>query len=215
MKNVDSLVAKLSADLRPQAPLWSPAKRSLVWLFLSAFPLVLLIFLVEHQNAASQAEASHRIWVGFIGLLPTLFAGWAALRASVPAKNWKPLAYLSLASLALWVLVSFLILPEAHGAHNPQGHSWECSITIFAHALFPLLILGLLMRKAYVLDPAKAVGVGVFSSVLLASALHPVLCPNESTLHFVVWHLLAPLGALCLTGLPFLVWKLRTKIKNT
>jgi hypothetical protein len=177
MSDVDQTIARLVAEMRPVRRVWSPAKRSLVWIGLALTVLLGLIWrmgamrglLKEFSRATNMIELLAATATGVLALV-------AAFYMTMPDRSprW---AWLPVPSLVLWVgATGFACLRTAIdqgvGAlfHNI---GWPCFVFIAVVSLPLGIALLLVMRRGAPTDPVRAAmlgGLGV--SALAAAALH-------------------------------------------
>lgn len=128
--------------------------------------------------------------------LLALFAlsAWGSLRLCVPGRDSWLVRTLPLAGLAVWLT---LILSREGGLRELGPAGVKCVVRLSAVAVLPLAGWGVALRRSPPLEPARALGLSLWSATALGVFSMQWLCTRDSALHVLVWHV----GPVVLAGL--------------
>ncbi|GIL41865.1 NrsF family protein [Roseiterribacter gracilis] len=175
--NVDQTIDRLVAEMRPVRRVWSPAKRSLVWIGLA---LTVMIGLIWRMGAMRGLAKEFTRATNTIELLAATATGVLALVAAfyltMPDRSprW---AWLPVPTLVLWIgATCFACVQTAVDrgvAALFQKVGWPCFVFIAVVSIPLGIALLLVMRRGAPTEPVRTAmlgGLGV--SALAAAALH-------------------------------------------
>ncbi len=192
-----SLRERISADYRPVATLRSPWARAIA---IAPLAIVSLVAAPIAFNVRSDAAALG--WLGVWGLsalqcVAGLLVIGAALRESVPGRDWSPIA------IALWFIGPLIAVLGVTAA------SWEASQVLLrsdwwliaglcfagsaATALPVVALASILASRAYPVRPAVAGALIGFGAGLMADAGWRIFCHFTEPSHVLSAHLAAVL----------------------
>jgi hypothetical protein len=198
----DTLIARLTGELRPTHRLAAPWIRALAWL---AAVMVLALLLAWHADLHSLAlrlSATPDMWLSQAGaMLTAAFAAWAAFQTSIPGRSWR-WALLPLPALLLWLAAStagcLRLWPIPGTQPEPPMHDLSCLKFI---VLISLPLAGLLtwrLARAFPLRPGLTAMLAGLASAGAAASLLEIIHPFDASAADLMLHLLA---VLVVTGL--------------
>ena len=207
-RNHRALVDRLATGLQPVSRLHSPTARMLVCM---ALPAGLLIgAAVSHLRPDLTGRLETPAFALELGLLAA-GAGvstWLAFRAAAPDRRsagsglW--LAF-GLVGAAVAVLLSEPGgLPPVSGGFAAAGAA--CLEKTVALAALPWAILVVALRRGASVAPATGGALAGAAAFLLANVAMRVVCPVDTHLHVLTWHLLPAGVAALLSGVLGATW---------
>ena len=210
---MNSLIDRLSTDLKPVRPALPPVRATLLWVFFSALGTLALFATVLHFRTNWEA-ASARItfWLCLGSLLATMTGcAAAAIRSGLPGRSRSarsellgPLAFAFFFGSLAFDLFATPARGSALGASllveglDPRS-GMHCSFTVMFLAIVPALLLAWRLRTTAPTEPRKAgLWAGLAAGAAGAFGL-AFCCPSENPVHLLIWHGL-PVLALSLLG---------------
>lgn len=195
--DTNQLIAQLSSDAPTRKPMASPWRRAAKWLLGLAVYSLLLFALIDPRPDLSQKLESLPFLLE-LALLVSMIATstMSAATLSFPDVYQRPtLAKLPGACFLLFValmLYQWLTAPVI-----PSLAMVECMCTLFItiYAFLPAVWLFFMMRDATSTQPAFAGSVVVLSAFSLGALMLRISEPNDSIMHFIVFHYLPMLAA--------------------
>jgi hypothetical protein len=194
--STDNLIESLAGDLKPVRPR-APAREAGLLALVCVLELAGFLALGMARPDLAEAARQPVLWwkFGALGLLA--LAGFAtALRSFSPQSSARPglIAMLAVAVISLVLGWGFDTTHRETGdlltRLNPAD-GLRCLGYVLGLSLPPLVLLGVLMRRAAATDPqrsAAAVGLG---SAAFAAWVFVFACPHDDPLYVVFWYALA------------------------
>lgn len=200
----DTLLAKVTADLRPVRPVWSYPVRAAAVVVLAALAGTSLVMALGMRDDLGPLGSPSFVGVVAVRLLAGALLVWLALRESEPT---GPRSEVGVRGAVVLGVILFLALPFAFaGMHDvpPAGTvlgPWICVPRILGVAIPSFLALFWFLSSAYPLHPLRTSALAALGSGILAEAAQFVTCPNADPLHSTLGHggavlILAAAGAL-------------------
>jgi hypothetical protein len=203
-QQLDQTIAKLVAEMRPVRRIWSPSKRSAIWITLALAVLLAIIWRVggmrgiakEFTSVTNSIEIVSAVLTGVLALV-------AAFHLSMPDRSprW---AWLPIPTLVAWVgatCVGCIRMAVEHGVGVLFGNiGWPCFVFITVVSLPLGIALLLMLRRGAPIEPVRVAmlgGLGV--SALAAAALH-AFHPLHSGLGDISMHVVAILAIVAAFG---------------
>jgi hypothetical protein len=191
----ETLIARLSGELRPTRRLLAPWKRTLVWL---VAVLALALYLGWNANLHGlvlRLGAAPDMWLSQLGAMLTAgLSAWAAFQTSIPGRSprW---ALLPLPALVLWLAAStagcLRLWPIPGTEPEPPGHDMLCLKFI---VFISLPLAGLLtwrLTRACPLRPGLTSALAGLASAGAAASLLAIIHPFDASAADLLLHLLA------------------------
>jgi hypothetical protein len=195
-RNHPHLVDRLVTDVQRVSRLQTPAVRALAWM---ALPAALLAWVaVAHLRLDLAARLRTPAFALELGLLAAGagLSTWLAFRAATPDRRPSRGALWLAAGLVALACVALLWQP-AHPLPTGSGSGTVgvgcLAKTVVLAALPWVLVVAALWRGAPVM-PAVGGALAGAAAFLLANVAMRVVCPDDTPLHVLTWHLL-PVGA--------------------
>lgn len=194
-------IAHLVADLRP-VKAFDVVRLSVVWL-IAQLGLVLAVAVAVRRPDLAQA-AERPLFQGEILalLLGGFCAGLLAIRAAVPAQ--EPNAATTAAALALGAIAILLFAGEKTGQATLLQFvdgGWPCSAKTLVLAVLPCVVLMVILRGGAPIAPVRAGLLAGGASLFFAAIALRITCPDDETLHLLVWHGIPVAGGAAVAGL--------------
>jgi hypothetical protein len=191
----DDLIRGLAADLVPARRLLSPTKRALLWLaVVVALALVLLTF-SDVTAMTRRLTATPDMAIAAVGsAATTVLAALAAFQLSVPGHS-RAWALLPLPAALVWVAASGAgclrswLIPDAHLA--TMNEAKDCLVFIVGLSVPLSVLLVLMLRRAFPLDPALTAAVAGLASAAAAASLLLLFHPFDAGATDLAVHALA------------------------
>lgn len=196
------IIDHLLSELKPIA---NPQPRIILWLKLLLMSLLSsLVFIgLKHFRSDFFVLLRDPAFIAELAVLiqMTLFGFAWALQSAIPGFDEKPRRFLfiliGLAALAAGLLFGFEQASSQPLNVKIFAKGSVCLVMIFANSLGSI-ILGLrLLRKGACTKPRVSSFVLLSAAAALAIATQHLICPDQNSLHLLVWHL----GALPLCAL--------------
>ena len=157
-RTLDSMVARLSADLRPVRRLPAPPLRAAIWIGLVAAMAVGLSAFCDLSALRDRLGAAPDMWLAVMGSTATaVLAALAAFELSVPGRSprW---ALLPVPTLLLWVWASGLGCLRTWGEPNPSAlgpvsEAGHCLTHILMMSVPLMAVMMVMVRRACPLRP--------------------------------------------------------------
>jgi hypothetical protein len=199
----DQLIAGLARDLKPAAPLPSPAIRLGQWL--AVLPLLvtpgLLVWGLRDDLAAVLEDRVELTWAAF-AFATACIAAWSALRLAVPGARGVAMTIASsLAAVVLWS--ASLVNDATSGAGFAVGAmAWPypiCIVKVATIALMPAAALFVMIRQAAPIRTHLTSGMAALAATAIGALGTQLACPNEMAAHVLLGHV-APMAAISLAS---------------
>jgi hypothetical protein len=207
-RNHPHLVDRLVTDVRPVSRLHTPAVRAVAWM---ALPAALLAWVAV---AHLRTDLVDRLRTPAFALEIALLAAgaglstWLAFRAAAPDRRpsggalWLGVSLVAVACVALlWGAARPL---PAGGGFGAVGVG--CLAKTVLLAALPWVLLGAALWRGAPVTPAIGGALAGAAAFLLANVAMRVVCPNDTPLHVLTWHLLPVGAASVLTGALGAAW---------
>jgi len=217
----ETLISRLSGELRPTRRLLAPWKRTLLWLVAVVAVALYLGWHADLHGLAMRLGAAPDMWLSQLGAgLTACLSAWAAFQTSIPGRSprW---ALLPLPALVLWLVAStagcLRLWPIPGAEAEPPGHAMLCLKFI---VLISVPLAGLLtwrLTRGYPLRPGLTSALAGLASAGVAASLLAIIHPFDATATDLLLHLLAVgivVGASRLTGTVFLGKTHKSSFKN-
>ena len=157
-RTLDSVVAHLSADLRPVRRLPAPPVRAAAWIGLMAAMAAALSVFCDLPALRDRLAAAPDMWLAVAGSTATaMLAALAAFELSVPGRSprW---ALLPMPTLILWAWASGLGCLRTWGAPSPSalgpvGEAGHCLTHILMMSVPLMTVMMVMVRRACPLRP--------------------------------------------------------------
>lgn len=201
---LDDTIARLVADMKPVRRVWSPARRSAIWISLLLALLATLLwrfgamrgFAKEFTRATNAIELTAAVLTGVLALV-------AAFYMAMPDRSQR-WVWLPVPTLAVWVATTSFGCAQAvaeRGSAALYTHlGWPCFIFISVVSLPLGVALLLLLRRGAPIQPVRvAMLAGLGVAALAAAALH-ALHPLSVALSDIGMHAVAILGIVAVFG---------------
>jgi hypothetical protein len=181
----DDLIRHLATDLAPVQRLPSPGLRALMWLAVVAALALAFMAFSDLTGVTRRLAAAPDMWMtALASAATTVFAAMAAFHLSVPGRS-RAWALLPLPAALIWIaaagagcLRSWLI-PGAHPA--TMGEEKDCLIFIVAVSVPLSLLLILMLRRAFPLDPGLTAAMAGLASAAAAASLLSLFHPFDAS----------------------------------
>ena len=198
MADIDDLVARLAQDAAAVKPAPHPFVLSLKWMGMAA--IYLLVSLAVSGLRPDWADKLHSpMYVAEIAALLAIFASTTLTSALLAFPDMHQKARLALAPLFALLLLILLLGVQLGDPPAPLPvHSFECTLSITAVSLLPMVWTLVLMRNYASTHCSLAGSVALLSSFSVGALwlrLHEV---NDSILHVIEWHYLPMLLVGCI-----------------
>ena len=199
MTDTGTLIDQLTFNARPVRPLASPLRRTLLWTFVAAVVITVLVANLGLRPGILSSAPRVLEWTG--SLLTALMAAYAVFQISVPGHSpswaWLPLPPLLLWLGALGWGCAGEFLQSGGQALAWESASWQCAQAITMISLPLGFIMLLMVRHAGVVRPAPTAVLAALSAAAMSAAGVSLFHEGESALMVLVWHLGA-VAVLCL-----------------
>lgn len=207
--NTELLIQELISDCSPVKTLLPPLKRFFVWVFITLLWISFGVFVlaVPENLFKNLTNLTHLLQIGYMSILACITAA-IAFYLSVPRKqSFFPSFFLFLI-IFLLPLSQLLTIGEAH----VLGTGTKCLQNIFALSLPPGILFLIMLKKSFILKNKIGGIAALVATSTFASAGTRLICPNEASLHFLIWHILV---ILVFAILGWLVGKWLLPLKGT
>ncbi len=210
---MNSLIDRLSTDLKPVRPALSPVRATLLWVFFTALSTLALFAAVLHFRTNWEGVSDRvTFWIALSSLLATMFGcATVAIRSGLPGRvrsaTSELLGPVAFAFFCGSLAFDFFASPVQS---SPLGASlllkgleprsgMHCSLTVLFLAVLPALLLAWRLRKTAPTEPKQAgCWAGLAAGAAGAFGL-AFCCPSENPVHLLIWHGL-PVLSLALLG---------------
>ena len=196
----DDLVGRLSAELAPVRRLKSPLVRAMAWLIACGAMLTGLLILYGYNAMAARLMEAPDLWLAACGAtLTAVCAGLAAFETSVPGSSAR-WTLLPIPPLCLWIGASGMgcfrtwIAPETTIATLHEAG--DCFLFIVALSLPLSILLFVLLRRSYPLQPNLTVLLGGLACAAAAASMLNIVHPYDAAITDLTVHLAAVLVVL-------------------
>ena len=173
----ERLISELARDLAPVQRLRPPSVRALTWLTVVAATAIVLAAIADLSALGHRLSGAPDMWLSVIGsTLTAILAAVAAFKLCLPDARpaW---ALLPLPAVLLWVVASGVgclrtwLVPGTHAADLSEAR--DCLLFIVGLAVPLSVVLFIMLRRAYTLQPAlTALIAGLASAAAAASLLN-------------------------------------------
>jgi hypothetical protein len=188
----DRLIAGLARDLKPAAPLRSPAIRLGQWL--AVLPLLVVPGLLVwglRDDLAAVLHSRVELTRAAFALATSCIAAWSALQLAVPAARGVAMTVASsLFAVVLWI--ASLVNEAISGAGFAAGAmAWPypvCIVKVTTIALIPAVVLIAMLRQAAPLRPGLTSGMAVLAATAAGALGAQMACPNGAAAHVLLGH---------------------------
>lgn len=195
MRKIDTreLVDRLSADVRPTAPLRSPGLRLLAWLTTSVAWIALVVYLMGPRPDLMAKAADFRWLVEQVAAVATgVTAAIAAFCSIVPGRpRWERL--MPAFPLAIWIsAIGVGCLADWVGGGFDRSEftpDWACFPGIAMVGLVPAVLMVIMLRKGAPLSPMYSVGLGGLAAAALGDFGLRLFHPKDAGLMVLVWQM--------------------------
>lgn len=195
--DTDQLIAQLSSEAPTKKPMASPARLAGKWLLGLAVYSVLLFALIEVRSDILQKLQSPLFLLELVlllGIITTTTLSAATL--SFPDLYQKPaMAQLPRIFFALFTVLMLFQSLKAPSVAPLAMVECMCTLFITIYAFLPAIWLFYMMRHATSTKPAVAGSVIVLSAFSLGALMLRLSEPNDSAMHFIVFHYFPMLAA--------------------
>ena len=191
----DDLVLALSRDLAPVRRLPRVGPRTF-WHCAGALAVAAVFLALHGLRADWRQKLGDGEFLREEAALLTLFmlSAWSALRLCVPGRGSSLVKSLPAVGLGVWLV---FILSRNAGLRELGPAGIKCVARLGAVAVLPFIAWGVALRRSSPLEPARALGYGLWSATALGVFAMQWLCTRDSALHVLVWHA----GPVMLAGL--------------
>ncbi|TXH38887.1 MAG: DUF1109 domain-containing protein [Rhodospirillaceae bacterium] len=170
MKTED-LIDRLAWDLRPVKRLPSPAVRTLFWIVPLVVGSAFLLLGLGRPDALQTLGIKLQRLEILVALATSIVAAFAAFSSGNPGRSlW--VAYLPVPLLVIWAcILMFSLWNNADGGRLDMTQfrpAWSCIFLFVSFALFPMITLTLMLRRAAPILRDRAVVLGGIASASLA-----------------------------------------------
>ncbi len=191
----ETLISRLSGELRPTRRLAAPWLRTLLWLAAVAALAVYLGWNADLHGLALRLRAAPDMWLSQSGaVLTACLSAWAAFQTSIPGRSQR-WALLPLPAVLLWLSAStagcLRLWPIPGTEAEPPGHAMLCLKFI---VLISTPLAGLLtwrLTRACPLRPGLTAMLAGLASAAAAASLLAIIHPFDATEGDLLLHLLA------------------------
>ena len=192
-----AIITRLTAELTPVRPLWSPWVRLTCWLALALATVTLAAAVGLRPDLAVEIDRPRYVVDLAILLAGAGLAATFALLSATPGRvNGRRARNLGLGLLVLALAAAFLgDPPSAVASRSSLLTSLRCVACVGAFGIVPWIALYRAVGRAAPLDEtATALCVGAAAFLVGAAAVR-VACPYDDVSHLLLWH-----------GLPVVLW---------
>lgn len=197
--DTNQLIAQLSSDAPIIKPMASPWRRAAKWLLGLAVYSALLFGLIEPRPDIAQKLDSLSFLLELALLLGiTITSIISAAILSFPDQYQRP-AMAKLPGSCFLLFIALMLYQWLSAPTITSLGMAECMCTLFItiYAFVPAAWLFFMMRDATSTQPALAGSVVVLSAFSLGALMLRISEPNDSIMHFIVFHYLPMLAAAC------------------
>ena len=211
MTDRDAFIAQLSSELEPVKPA-PTGLMALLWLLLSGTWVVSMTHFTGHlrPGAAQQLlEHPHFFVESAVGLMAILLLGVIGFRSAIPGALPKPLLWLGLGLLVVW-LGSYVVGLQVPALEPSMlGKRDHCMSETLMFGLPPALLALLMARRLYPLDGARTALLLSLSAGMMPALYMQLACMYDPShilrLHILPGLLVALLGLAAALLLPALL----------
>ena len=191
---LDNLISYLVEDLKPTRPLWSPARRTAVWLSVVVAIGVAMGFRADLAAVWARLTGASDMWLSFVATCATaVSAAIAAFQLSMPDRRamW---ALLPLPPFILWLVASGMgclrswIIPGVEII--PADHIKQCFFFIVGFSIPLSALMIVMLRKGYSLHPNIDAALAGLAVAAAAALLLTLVHPFEATAIDLIVHFL-------------------------
>src|SRR5262245_48652955 len=191
----ERLISVLARDLAPAPRLRPPTVRALAWLTIVAATAIVLAAIADLSTLGHRLSAAPDMWLSVIGsTLTAMLAAVAAFQLGLPDARpaW---ALLPLPAALLWVVASGVgclrawLVPGTHVADLSEAR--DCLIFIVGLAIPLSVVLFVMLRRAYTLQPALTALIAGLASAAAAASLLNFFHPFDAAATDLVVHVFA------------------------
>ena len=191
----ETLISRLSSELRPTRRLPAPWVRALLWLAVVAAFALYLAWHADLHGLALRLRAAPDMWLSQLGAVFTAgLSAWAAFQTSIPGRSprW---ALLPLPALLLWVAAStagcLRLWPIPGTEAEPPGHAMLCLKFIVLISVPLTALLTWRLTRACPLRPGLTSALAGLASAGAAASLLAIIHPFDATATDLLLHLVA------------------------
>jgi hypothetical protein len=191
----DDLIRGLAANLVPVRRLLSPITRASLWLAVVVALALVLVAVSDVTTVMRRMTAAPDMAIAAFGsAATTVLAALAAFQLSVPGHS-RAWALLPLPAALVWVAASGAgclrswLIPDAHVA--TMNEAKDCLVFILGLSVPLSVLLVLMLRRAFPLDPALTAAVGGLASAAAAASLLLLFHPFDASATDLAVHALA------------------------
>lgn len=195
--DTNQLIAQLSSEAPTKKPMANPMRRAAKWLFGLTVYGALLFGLIDLRTDITQKLESVPFLLE-LGLLLSIIltSTLSAATLSFPDHYQKP-ALAKLPGVFFILFIALMVYQWLAAPAIPPMAMAECMCTLFItiYAFLPAVWLFFMMRDATSTQPAMAGTVVVLSAFSFGALMLRLSEPNDSIMHFIVFHYLPMLAA--------------------
>lgn len=215
----DTLIAQITAEARPVRPLRPPWVRALVWLAISAPPVVAVVWWHGLEGKAGMAAQSGdlRMAIEWAAILATaVSAAVAAFASAIPGVSrrwlWAPLVPLAvwLASVGQGCVSDYQAMGAA--AFAPRWDT-DCYVPTVLAGIIPVAAMLIMLRRGAPMVPYVTLALGALAIASVVNLAMLLFHVGDVSFMILVWHvgLVATVAALAgLAGPAVLRWRTPT-----
>ena len=191
----DALIRGLADDLSPVTPLAAPAWRAAGWLAAVVLLGICGAWFADLPALAHRLSATPDMYLAVAGsTLTAVLAAFAAFQLSLPDRS-RLWALLPLPPALVWILASgvgCLRTSLITGTHAPEmSEERDCLLVIVGLSLPLSVLLIVMLRKAYALQPGLTALIAGLASAAAAATLLNFFHPYDATASDLAVHFAA------------------------
>ncbi len=189
----ETLIHDLVKDASPVKPLAPVARRYVTWLVISLFSVAFGTLLIgPREDIVSSIQDFDFVLQAASTLLIGVVATAIAFFSSVPQLRTKQGDFLAPVILFFGVLVFLLSSLHQHDGQLGIGH--KCVRNVVLLSLFPISMASWMLFRSFPLDKRRTSYLAFLGCAAVGSFSTRFVCPQDSSVHFLAWHLLPVLG---------------------
>ena len=194
-----ALVDQLVEGSQPVRRIWPVRVRLAIFLAYLFVDGALLVWTWARPDLATKLQQTS-FTLGFIALvLATAFSALQALRSAVPGRAPSRVDT-AIASTLVSIAILYISDQPAVG-HSPMT-GWLCGMRTLAIAVVPWGLLLIAIRRGAPVRVTSAATYAGAASLLFATAVLRLACPDDGSVHWLTWHVgTAAVATICATPL--------------
>jgi len=202
MKDIDKLIADLSADPKPVRPAPRPLFLFATWFLASCLYVLFLLMVACHPRPDLAQKLMQPLFASEISALVVLIAmtSLSATCLSYPDlyQHKRAVFYLPVLAFIIFAVLIFVEWLRDTPPSPPPIHHMECLLSILVMSLPPAFWMLMRLRHMASVEPARACYTALLASFSVGALALRLSEPTDSMNHLIGWHYLPMIGVVFL-----------------